>query len=179
MARTTGVDPEGSGINEQRVNSNGMALVLAVSESDFERASEKGQAFSWSSGVIDINAGDTVLLIKNLSDTVLRISDVCINNGSVASQYVVHLPTTEVATPTGTALSAVVLNTSKVGDPDVTAISDETANVQGAVINTPMLEVDANLKIPLSGLMLGKNKSLAIDVVAETTESGVTIRGHY
>lgn len=178
MANLVGVDPKGAGKNEQKVNAKGQALVAATSSTDFEDSSEDGKAFNWSSGIIDIDATDTVLLIKNTSNSPLKIESVSMWNGSVASQYQIHLPTTEV-TPTGTVVAATVLNTGKVGSPDVTAKSDETNNSQGAVLFTPMLAVDSNLTINTVGLTLAKNKSIAVDVVEDTSESGVTIRAHY
>jgi len=178
MSRLQGTDPDTGGINEQKVNSQGQALVKAITESDFENASEAGLAYNWSSGIIDIDATDTVLLLKNESDDPLHIESITINNGSVASQYQVHLPTTEV-TPTGATVSGTLLNTGKTGDPDATARSDETNNTQGTIIFHPMLAVDDDTTINTVGLILGKNKSVGIDVVAETTESGVTIRAHY
>jgi len=178
MARLQGTDPDGGGINEQKVTKKGEALVKAIVETDFESSSEDGLAFNWSSGIINIDSGDTVLLLKNLSDTPLHIESIAINNGSTASQYQVHLPTTEV-TATGTAVSGTILNTGKSGSPDATAKSDETDNTQGDIIFTPMMAVDSDRTINTVGLILGKNKSVGIDVVETTTEAGVTIRAHY
>lgn len=176
--RLQGTDPSGSGINEQKINDNGEALAAAVVESLFERSSEDGKSYNWSSGIIDIDTTDTVLLLKNTSDIPLHVESITIWNGSVASEYQIHLPTTEV-TPTGTAVSGTNLNTGKADVADASAKSDETDNSQGIILFTPMLAVDANLTINTVGLILAKNKSVAIDVVAETSESGVTIRAHY
>ena len=178
MGRLTGTDPDGGGINEQKVKKSGEALVAAVTEGLFEKSSEEGKSFNWSSKIIDIDAGDTVLLLKNTSDIPLHIESIAINNGSVASQYVVHLPTTEV-TPTGTTVTGTNLNTGKSEVAGASARSDETDNTQGIVIFHPMIGVDRNKTINTVGLILAKNKSVAIDVIAETTESGVTIRAHY
>ena len=179
MAKLIGSDPTGSGQNEQKVNSKGEALTAAVTETLFERSSEDRKAFNWSSGIIDVDATDTVLLLKNTSDIPLHVESITIWNGSTASQYQVHLPITEVTTPTGTAVAGTNLN---VGNPDVTdaiAKSDESTNTQGTLIFTPMMAIDSDAVINTVGLILPKNKSVGIDVVDETTESGVTIRAHY
>ena len=41
------------------------------------------------------------------------------------------------------------------------------------------LAVDRNTTINTGGLILGKNKSVAVDVVEATTEASVTVVGHY
>ena len=176
--RLEGLNPLEAGVNEQKVNSNGEALVAAVTETLFESSSEKGKSFNWSSGIIDIDIGDTVLLVKNTSDIPLHIESITINNGSVASQYQIHLPTTEV-TPTGTTVTGTNLNTGRAEVADALAKSDETDNTQGPIIFHPMLGVDDDKTVDTVGLILAKNKSVAIDVVSETSESGVTIRAHY
>ena len=179
MSRLTGKDPDTANINEQGVNSSGQALTFSVGITEFEDASKSAKAFNWSSGIIDIDAGDTVLLVKNTSSEPLKIESVTIWNGSIASEYRVHLPTTEVETPTGT---AVVGTNLKVGDSaaaDAIAKSDETTNTEGSVVFTPMMGVDSNLTINTVGLHLSQNKSVAINVIEDTSESGVSIRGHY
>lgn len=176
--RLEGLDPTGAGVNEQKINSKGEALAAAVTESLFERSAEDGKSFNWSSGVINIDAGDTVLLLKNTSDEPLHVESITVWNGSVASQYVVHIPTTEV-TPTGTTVTGTNLNTGNSAVADASARSDETNNSQGDIIFTPMLAVDRDKTINTVGLILAKNKSVGIDVVEDTSESGVTIRAHY
>lgn len=178
MGKLIGSDPDGAGLQEQKVNTNGEALVASVSQALFESASEKGNSYNWSSGIINVDTTDTVLLLKNTSDIPLHVESITIWNGSVASQYQIHLPTTEV-TPTGTTVTGTNLNTGNANVADASAKSDETNNTQGGLIFTPMLAVDANITINTVGLILAKNKSVGIDVVAETTESGVTIRAHY
>lgn len=171
-------DGKGTGIKQQ-VNAENQAVVRAITETLFEQeSSENGNSYNWSSGIIDIDTTDTVFLLKNTSDDNLHIESISIWNGSVASQYTVHLPTTEV-TVTGTTVTGTNLNTASANVADASAASDETNNSQGNLIFDPMIAVDDNITLNTVGLILGKNKSVAIDVVAETTESGVTIRAHY
>ncbi len=170
-------DGRGTGSRAQ-VNSANQLVVKAVDETLFESASEQGQTYNWSSGLVDIDANDTVLLVKNMSDVALHIESISIANGSVASEYTVHLPTAEV-TVTGTTVTGTNLNTASANVADVSAASDETNNTQGNVVFTRFMAVDTNEKITTAGLILGKNKSVAVDVVADTAESAVTIRAHY
>jgi len=177
--RLEGSSPDGGGLNEQKVKTNGQALVFAIVQDELEFVSQKtGEAFNWSSGVIDIDAADTVLLLKNTSSRNLHIERIIINNGGLASQYQVHLPASEV-TVTGTTVTGTNINTAKSNVAEAQAASDETTNTQGLILHTPLMAVNANLTINTRGLTLGKNKSVAIDVVADTTESAVTIRGFY
>lgn len=177
--RLEGTDPKGSGVNEQKVDREGRALVFSVIEDQIEHVSrDDGLAFNWSSDTIDIDGGDTVLLLKNTSDAPLHIESITIDNGSLASEYTVHLPTTEV-TVTGTTVTGTSLNTGKSEVASADAASDETNNTQGNVIFTRFMAVDSDKTINTRGLILGKNKSVGIDVVENTTESAVTIRGFY
>jgi hypothetical protein len=170
-------DGKGTG-RRAEVNSSNQLVVKAVAETFFESASEEGKAYNWSSDLVDIDANDTVLLVKNTSDIDLHIESISIANGSVASEYTVHIPTTEV-TVTGTTVTGTNLNTASSNVADATAASDETNNTQGNVVFTRFMAVDSNEKINTAGLILGKNKSVAVDVVADTSESAVTIRAHY
>jgi len=153
--------------------------VSSVTQSELEHESEEnGAGYNWCSNLINIDANDTVLLVKNDSDTTLHIEYVEIDNGALASEYTIHLPTTEV-TPTGVAVTGTNLNTGSSNVAEATAKSDETNNSQGNVLRTVFLAVDRGTIVKLPGLILGKNKSLAVDVVENTTESSVTIVGHY
>lgn len=174
-------DGKGTGRRAQ-VNSDNQLVVKAVAETLFESASEQGQSYNWSSDLVDVDGDDTVLLVKNTSDIALHIESISIANGSVASEYTVHLPTAEVtvtAGPGGAAVTGTNLNTASSNVADATAASDESNNSQGNVVFTRFMAVDTNEKIFTAGLILGKNKSVAVDVVEDTSESAVTIRAHY
>ena len=182
MARLEGTDPEGAGINEQKVNKEGQALVFAVNQSEIEHESEaNSQAYSWSTDLVDAAAVNaTILLLKNTSDVHLHIDSIYISTGSTPSEFTVHLPTTEVTVGGGATVTGVNLNTAGVPNvADASAQSNETGNSQGDVIETVFLAVDRFILIPTPGLVLGKNKSVGVDSVADVSEASVTIRGHY
>ncbi len=171
-------DGKGSG-NRAQVSAENQLSVAAVTVSELEHESEAhGTSYRWSTDIVSVDANDTVFLLKNTSDTHLHVDSVSIANGSTASEYTIHLPTTEV-TPTGATVTGTNLNTSSSNVADADAKADETNNTQGNVIGTVWLAVDRNQNIPTPGLILGKNKSIAVDVVATVTETAVTISGHY
>jgi len=171
-------DGKGTG-NRAQVNKENQLVVKATIQSELEHESEEsGSAYNWSSDLVNIDANDTVLLVKNTSDTALHIESIQVANGSTASEFTIHLPTTEV-TVTGTTVTGTNLNTASSNVADVSAASDETNNTQGNVIKTIWLAVDRHYEGRLDGLILGKNKSLAVDVVEATTEVAATIVGHF
>jgi len=171
-------DGKGKGF-KAGVNEEHQLLTAAVTQSELEHESEEnGSGYNWSSDLINIDANDTVLLVKNTSDTPLHIECVKIANGSTASEFTVHLPTTEV-TVTGTTVTGTNLNTGSSNVAEATGASDETNNSQGNVIGTVWLGVDASKDVETPGLILGKNKSVAVDVVEATTEVAATIIGHF
>ena len=172
-------DGKGRGLRAE-VNEEQELVVKAVTISEFEQESQdNGNAYNWSSGIIDVDAGaDTVLLVKNTSDNPLFIESISIANGALASAYTVHLPTIEV-TPAGTTVTGTNLNTASSNVAEATSKSKETNNTQGNIIFTRFMAVDRDEKIETRGLILAKNKSVGVDVTEDTAESAVTIRGHY
>lgn len=170
-------DGKGSG-RKAAVDTGFRLTVKAITEPEIEQASEDGQAYVWATDLVNIDADDTVILVKNTSDTNLHIEAVAISNGALASEYTLHLPTTEV-TVTGVTVTGVNLNTGSANVADASAASDETNNTQGDVLATRFMEVDSSTTILTPGLILAKNKSLALDVVLDTAESAASILGHY
>ena len=178
--RLEGTDPSGSGINEQKVNKEGQALSFSVTQSEIEHESEQGgSAYNWHSLKVDIDAADTVLLLKNTSDTHLHIERIWISNGGLAAEYQIHLPTTEVTPTGGTLVTGTNINTTSSNVADAVARSDETNNVQGNILHIVFMATNVTVGIQIPGLILGKNKSVGIDVVDNVVESAATITGHY
>lgn len=170
-------DGKGRGFSAA-VNKSNRLEVKAVTEPEFEQASEDGLAYNWTSDTVDLGPNDTVLLVKNTSDTNLHIESISVANGSIASEYTIHLPTTEV-TVTGTVIVGTNLNTGNANVADANAATQESNNVQGNVIATALLLANTNVILLTPGLILAKNKSVALDVVVGTTSSSSSIVGHY
>lgn len=178
MSRITGTGAKG-GVHELRINAEGEAEVFAVSEQEIEHVSEaNGLAFNWSSGTVDVAAAGTVLLVKNTSALHLHIEHIEIDNGSVASEYTIHVPTSEV-TPAGVTVTGFALNTAKSEVAEADAKSNESNNTQGTIIRTLYMQVDEDADVDTAGLILAKNKSVAVDVVENTSESAITVIGFY
>lgn len=172
-------DGKGKGFEAEVTGENQLSVRAVVIPEIEHESEENGQAYNWSSDLVNIDANDTVLLVKNTSDNRLHIDSVSVNNGSTASEFTVHLPTTEVTPTGGTLVTGTNLNTASSNVADAVARSDEENNTQGNVIATRWLSVDSGERIPTPGLILGKNKSVAVDVVETTTEVAATIIGHY
>jgi len=172
-------DGKGTG-NKAQVNKENQLVVQAIIESSLEHESEvNSEAYAWSSDSVNPAVDDTVLLLKNTSATPLHIEYLIIS-GDTTSEYTIHLPTTEVTPTGGTTVTGINLNTGgQANVAEATATSLETNNSQGNVIGSPFILANTPYKWPLQGIILGKNKSIGVDVVANTTLSSVTIVGHY
>ena len=120
-----------------------------------------------------------MLLVKNTSDTSLHMEYVEIANGATASEYTVHLPTSEVTLSGGSVVTGTNMNTTSSNVADASSRSDEEGNTQGTVIATRWLAVDRNETISLVGFIIGKNKSIAVDIVVTSAETAATFVGHY
>jgi len=172
-------DGTGSG-RKAGVDISNRLLVKAITEPELEQASEDGQAYIWATDLINIDANDTVLLLKNTSDTNLHIEAILVSNGSTASEFTVHVITAVDATVTGTTVTGFNLNTGSANVADVSAASDETGySAQGTVIATLFLLAETNQTVITPGLILAKNKAVAVDVVDATTEAACSIIAHF
>jgi len=181
--RVEGTDPSGAGVNEQKVNGEGQALVFAVTQSEIEHESdENGAAFNWSTDSLDLDVGETLLLVKNTSDASLHIECVKVSNGAAATQFRIHLPTTDVTVVAGSGGSVITgtnLNTSRTEVADASAATDETGNSLGNTLRNLFLGINGEHSEPTPGTILGKNKSIAIDCITEPGTASATIVGHY
>lgn len=179
MSRLDGTDPDGAGVNEQKVNKEGQALTFSITQSELEHESEEnGAGFNWSTNSLDLAVGETLLLLKNTSDTALHIECVKIANGASATQFRIHLPTTDV-TVTGVTITGTNINTTKSEVADASAASNETNNALGNTLRTVFLPINGLHSEETPGLLLGKNKSIAIDCITEPGTAAATIIGHY
>lgn len=181
--RLDGTSPDGAGVNEQKVNSEGQALTFAVTQSELEHESEEnGAAYVWATDSLDLDVGETLLLVKNTSDKKLHIECVKISNGAAATQFKIHLPTTDVTVVAGSGGAVVTgtnLNTASSEVADASAATDETGNSLGDTVRSLFLAINGEHSEPTPGLLLGKNKSVAIDCVTEPGTAAASIIGHY
>jgi len=172
-------DGKGTGKKAQ-VNSENQLIVSSVGQSELEHESEEnGAGYNWSTNSLDLAINETLLLLKNTSDTPLHIECVKISNGASATQFRIHLPTTEVTLSGGTVVTGTNLNTSSSNVADASARSDETNNVLGNTVRTLFLAINGEKSEETPGIILGKNKSIAIDCITEPGTAAATIIGHY
>jgi hypothetical protein len=170
-------DGQGSG-QRQGVDSEFRAKTAATTKTALEYWSGKGQAYSWNSLDLDIDATDTLLLVKNDSSSSLYIDYMIIEAGNAATRYQVHIPAAEV-TVTGTTVTGFNLNTGSSNVATATAASDETNNTQGTIIYDVSLLATTTIIVPTPGLILSEDKSVGIDQVTESTAGNAIIYGHY
>jgi len=174
-------DGKGTG-NRAEVNEEKQLVVSAITETSLEHESEEnGSGYVWSSSNVTVDATDTVLLLKNTSDTPLHIECVKVSGTVATTQVTVHLPTTEVTVTAGGGGAVVTgtnLNTSSSNVADASAASDETNNSQGNIIAEVFLSGDSTENIETPGLILGKNKSIGVDT-SNTLEIAAAIVGHF
>ncbi len=179
MAQATLYGPDNQPVN---VIDNHLA-VLAVIESELEHASEEGSlAFTWNFAQADIDTGDTIIMVQNISDDLILHIDNIWFSSSVAAQYQVHV-TNDATTPVGTAITGVCLNrrAPQLASTHALAKGDETANSsQGLIIWAGSVVADATFTIQYGGaLLLGPGDAIAIDVVEEPVESNGGITGYF
>lgn len=171
-------DGKGTG-RKAEVNTNHELIVRAITENEVERTSEtEGQAYIWTSQDLDIDAADTLLLIKNDNAEPLHVQQIIFSAGNAATRYEVHIVTADI-TPAGNTVTGFNMNTNSGNVAEATAKSDETANTQGTVIYDINLLATTTFTVHTDGLLLAKNISLGIDQVTESTAGNVTVIGHY
>lgn len=141
-------------------------------------AREKGLAFSWSNVDYNYSAADTILAVENNSATrKLYITEVLVA-GDVASEVIVHRPTSDV-TMAGTAVTGVNLNGGSGESADATAKANESGNTQGDVLARVRIAAAGNsvsIKLPA---ILSQNQMIGVDFVTVGTKANVTILGFF
>lgn len=152
-------------------------LVRATSMELLERFSDEGQSFVWSDNNADINAGDTILFIRNLGETVLLPIRILANPGNVQCTYSVGLGSlTTVAT--GTSITPVNMNqnlSSKAADS--VSFGDETAVADATLLFSFTVGTTEDKEIDLRGIILGKNQYIQINQETESTSGRMNLFG--
>ncbi|MHC4379397.1 MAG: hypothetical protein ACYS26_22590 [Planctomycetota bacterium] len=135
-----------------------MANTLSASITD-------GDAYTWTAPTADIDAGDTLLLVKNTSNRNLRIDSADITGGNVASLYTItkHFAV-DAQTPAGTAVSGVSLSGRKdnnLASTGAISKSDETGySAAGTAIKQLAAGVTTSVSVNLHGLVLAPNEAI-------------------
>ncbi len=173
-------DGKGSGRRASVSTSNRLDTSARANKRLFYISRDNGQLFSWASGTADIDGGDTALLVKNTATNKnLYIEHIWISSNT-ETRVIVHLPTTEVIV-TGTTIIGINLNTGSSNVAEAAAARDQTNNSQGDIIWSGEIQAtSAPLEIEFDGaLILAKNRSVGVDILADGSAFDVTIIGHF
>ena len=161
------------------VNSENELVVRAITEQEIEHASAKlGSAYAWDSTELDIDAGDTMLYVRNDSDTPLICDSLIVNGSNVICTWDIGIGSAT-TTPTGTTVTGANLNTASGNTAESTAYSDETAVADATVIARIKTGVSGHHVHDLTGVVIGKNHYIQINQETESTSGSVVLTGHF
>lgn len=165
---------------ERQINStqDGELEVRAIIETELEHASSRGDAYAWRSNNADIDAGDTLLLIKNTSDKFLVLSYAVFTPTNVVCTYDIGIGAAT-TTPSGNAIIGTNLNGTINVNETYEAYDDETAVADATPIVTYTVNTTETMRAELDGFILGKNQYLQINQETESTSGRVTVFGHF
>lgn len=166
--------------NETQIKAtqDGELEVRAITETELEHASARGDAFAWRSSNSDIDAGDTRLFIKNTSDKFLILSYAIFEPANVVCSYDIGIGS-DTTTATGTAITATNLNGSITATESYEAYDDETAVADATPIVSYTVNTTESLRAELDAFILGKNQYIQINQETESTSGRVTVFGHF
>lgn len=160
------------------VNSRYELKTAAATSPSLVAAAHESLGFAWDSGERDIDAGDTMLFIKNLDEDDLIIDKIIVNGGNVICLWDIAIGNAT-TTPSGTAVTGVCLRAGVGAAPDVTSLYDETAVAQGSVIGSVRTPVTNTVIVDNPGIILPKNTYIQVDQITESTAGSVAILGHF
>jgi len=162
------------------VNPEQELVVRSITESEIEHASATaGNAYSWDSGIRDIDAGDTMLFVMNTGDTPLILDRLVVNGSNVICAWEILIGA-ETTTPSGTDVIGTNLNeifSTKLAD--ASAFYDETAVADGNIVDRITTGANGHHIHDLTGMILGKNHYVQINQETESTSGSVILHGHY
>ena len=143
---------------------------------------DKTEGFGWTTVTADIAAGETAVLVTNLSTTKHLHIVKAFAFSDVHSALLLNLPT--FATFTGTAVVGIPLNRAAISIAPATAWADETGNGSEntfARVSTNELSTGQHgVTIELGDIVkLGYRDSFSIDIVANSTAFYTAVIGYY
>lgn len=147
---------------------------------DFQKASDNGDAFIWVMEQYDYTALDTALLVRNDHSTKkLHIAEVRVQQGAGEVEVEIHVPTAAF-TAAGTAVVGTNLNRESNKIAEATAIADETGNTQGTVIQRLHTLNGAEKVLDFKGaLKLGHDQAIGIDLETGADWCLASITGYF
>ena len=161
------------------VDSKYRLKTFSVSESEFLSVNEVGLSYVWNFPAYNYAAGDTVMWLRNDSNSNLHIHHIVLYCDT-ATTLSVHKPLN--VTPAGTLVTGNNLNLTSGNEAEATAYQDETTGVIGPIIQTEYIAANGVLTIFKEDgyqLILGKNDVIAIDLTTVGTSTFGHIAGFY
>jgi len=168
----------------QRVRVEGQAETFSIGVTEFENVSARSRlSFTWTSVAADIGAAGTILLLQNISATlILHIEDISVTTDN-ASEVDLHFTNEAALTHSGTNVVGVCINRNGPRDAVLlsTATANEANNVQGNIFWTGDIPAGETEHIHWGGaVILGTNDIVAVDLTtASTNLASATIAGFY
>lgn len=160
---------------------DGDLIVRAVNETLIKHQSVKGRAFCWPSLDTDIDAGDTRIILRNTSDDFLVLQYALVNPGNVDCIYHVGIGNSTIALSGGTAITAINMNEiTSTTTFDYDAMDDDTAIADATLMfpfKIPDVASSGFVRLPLDGIILGKNMFIQINQETESTSGQISIFG--
>jgi hypothetical protein len=162
------------------VNAEQQLVVRAVSESEIEHESaEHGSAYIWDSTELNLDAGETFLFVKNVSDQALHIEALIINGSNVVCIWDIGIGAAT-TTPAGTPVIGVNMNTIFASKPaEAIAFSDETAVADATIVGRAKTQIGEQVIYPMQGVILGKNTYVQVNQETSSTSGSVILIAHY
>ena len=166
-----------------RVDEDHRLLTLATTESAMSHAARvHATAYSWVIVSYDFDAGDTILLVRNDSPTLLLYIDYAWawikTDGAILLQH-----PTAAFTGAGTAVVGANLNTLSGVAADASAWADETGNTQGTILDMRYCPAAASQGVEFLAqdglIVLGHEESLGIDAVIGGDECLAVMQGYF
>lgn len=166
------------------VNAQGQLVAEAMVKSAFAKATENGDAYSWTAVTANLGAGGTALRVVNQSrDRLLCITKVY-TWSDVSTIIKIHCPVP--AAWDGTATVGVNLNRHSIKTADASAAGNDTVN---ALVDAQVLislhtnESDTDqfgVSWDFEGaLILGYDNCVAVDIVADSGAFNCTVIAYY
>lgn len=166
------------GFNPGTVNNE--QIVRSVSQEQIQHESELGTSFTWVSANADINAGDTILIVRNTSDSFLVMTELIAHPGNILCDYSINLGNATTAFTGGSAVTQVNLNrttSNKTFDHD--AHTDEESVADGTDSGHLWVSTVESNSLSLAGIILGKNDFIQINQETESTLGRVVLKGFF
>lgn len=150
---------------------------------NLQDAINDGNAYTWHFVDDDIDTLDTLGLLKNTGTKNMRIVEISLQGGNVASLYNIHVQDpTVTGTPTGTAVVAVKMGRKDNNNATKNAVAkaDETGYAtQGDLLYSVQVPITTEVVRNMHNMILEPGAAIAVDQVTEATAGGLTIVGYF